>query len=87
MTNLPDPGPVSELIEGFRRSKTMFTALCMGVFDRLHHAPDSATGLAAALHANADAVERLLDACAALKLLHKCDPYLFQYAARRSVSV
>ena len=73
MTNLPDTGPVSELIEGFRRSKTMFTALSMGVFDLLHRVPQSANGLAAALHANADAMERLLDACAALHLLDKRD--------------
>jgi acetylserotonin O-methyltransferase len=73
MTNLPDPAPVQELVEGFRRSKTMFTALSMGVFDRLHHAPESADGLAGALGANADAMERLLDACAALGLLLKRD--------------
>lgn len=73
MTNLPDPGPVSELIEGFRRSKTMFTALSMGVFDHLHRRPESAANLAQALDANADAMERLLDACAVLQLLHKQD--------------
>ena len=40
--NLPDPSPVLDLIEAFRRSKTMFTALSLGVFDALHAAPTSA---------------------------------------------
>ena len=34
--NLPDPAPVLDLIEAFRRSKTMFTAVSMGVFEALH---------------------------------------------------
>jgi len=71
MTDLPDPSRVTDLVEGFRRSKIMFTALAMGVFDRLHETTETAGSLAAALGANADAMERLLDACAALELLHK----------------
>ena len=73
MTHLPDPSPVAGLVEAFRRSKIMFTALSMGIFDRLHNASGTASSLAAALGANADAMERLLDACAALELLHKRD--------------
>ncbi|HUI54840.1 MAG TPA: methyltransferase [Bryobacteraceae bacterium] len=69
----PDPTPVIDLIEAFRRSKTMFTAVSMGVFDRLHEAPDRAADLAAALNVNADALARLLDGCAALGLLRKQD--------------
>jgi acetylserotonin O-methyltransferase len=69
--NLPDASPVLDLIEAFRRSKTMFTAVSMGVFDRLQKAPSDAAGIAHAIGANADAVERLLDACAALGLLTK----------------
>ncbi len=69
--NLPDASPVLDLIEAFRRSKTMFTALSMGVFDALHAAPASAETLAAQLGANPGALARLLDACAALQLLHK----------------
>ena len=34
MTN-PDPAPVIELIDAFRRSKAMFTAVRLGLFDRL----------------------------------------------------
>jgi len=71
--SLPDPAPVRDLIEAFRRSKTMFAAVSMGIFDRLHAAPASAPDLAAALGANADALERLLDGCAALGLLSKHD--------------
>ncbi|MBZ5618964.1 MAG: homocysteine methyltransferase [Acidobacteriia bacterium] len=71
--SLPDPSPVLDLIEAFRRSKTMFVAVSMGIFDRLHDGPASAADLAAALGANQDALGRLLDACAALGLLRKVD--------------
>jgi acetylserotonin O-methyltransferase len=71
--NLPDASPVLDLIEAFRRSKTMFTAVSMGVFDRLHNGPSDAAAIAAALGAHPDAMERLLDACAALGLLAKHD--------------
>jgi len=33
--NTPDPAPVIDLIEAFRRSKTMFAAVALGVFDCL----------------------------------------------------
>jgi acetylserotonin N-methyltransferase len=69
--SLPDPTAILDLIEAFRRSKTMFAAVSMGIFDRLHDAPAGAAGLAAALGANHDAMERLLESCAALGLLHK----------------
>jgi acetylserotonin N-methyltransferase len=67
----PDSAPIIDLIEAFRRSKTMFTAVRMGVFDRLHERPASASVLAAEMDANAGALERLLDTCAALDLLRK----------------
>jgi len=70
---LPDPAPIRDLIEAFRRSKTMFTAVSMGIFDRLEAAPARAADLAAALGAHPDALERLLDGCAALGLLAKRD--------------
>jgi acetylserotonin N-methyltransferase len=71
MMNLPNPQPVLDLIEAFRRSKTMFAALSMGVFDALHEGPASAAELAARLSANVDAMGRLLDGCAALGLVRK----------------
>ena len=71
--SLPDPQPVLDLIEAFRHSKTMFAAVSMGVFDALHEGPASAAELAARFSANADAMGRLLDGCAALGLLLKHD--------------
>ncbi len=71
--NLPDPCPIIDLIEAFRRSQTMFTALSMGVFDRLHEAPLTASEVARHAAADTGAMERLLDACAALGLLCKQD--------------
>jgi acetylserotonin N-methyltransferase len=68
---LPDASGVLDLIEAFRRSQTMFTAVSLGVFERLHQAPGGAAELAAQTGANPDAMERLLDACAALHLLCK----------------
>jgi acetylserotonin O-methyltransferase len=71
MINLPDSTPVVDLIEAFRRSKTMFAAVSLGVFDLLHDGPASAGALAAEIGAHAGALQRLLDGCAALGLLHK----------------
>lgn len=71
--SLPDPAVVLDLIEAFRRSKTMFAAVRMGVFDRLQQSPVAAPELAAEFGANVDALARLLDGCAALGLLAKQD--------------
>lgn len=68
-TPLPDPTPVLELLESFRRSKVMFTALTLGVFDRLAQGPASVTTLAKDLRCDADALQRLVDACCNLALL------------------
>jgi acetylserotonin N-methyltransferase len=67
----PDPAPVLDLIEAFRRSKAMFAAVSLGVFDRLQDGPADAATLAQQLHANKGALERLLDACVGLALLSK----------------
>ncbi len=69
----PSPDVVLDLIQAFRRSQVMFTAVKMGIFDRLHQRPSNAADLAAAIGADLDAFERLLDACAALGLLAKRD--------------
>jgi acetylserotonin N-methyltransferase len=68
--SLPDPAPVIDLIEAFRRSKTMFTAVSLGVFDRM---PATAAALAAGIGAHTGALNELLNACAALGLLDKQD--------------
>jgi acetylserotonin N-methyltransferase len=71
VSDLADPAPVVDLIEAFRRSKTMFAAHAMGIFDLLSEKPAAAGEIAGRLNANADATERLLDGCAALGLVEK----------------
>ncbi|MBI2681247.1 MAG: homocysteine methyltransferase [Candidatus Solibacter usitatus] len=86
----PDPAPVLDLIEAFRRSKTMFTAVTLGMFDRLEEGPADAATLARHLGADCGALERLLDACVGLTLLSKQNgvyanqPAASVYLARRS---
>ena len=70
---LPDPAPILDLIEAFRRSKTLFAAVSLGVFDSLREQPASAEELANRLGADSDALERLLEACAGLGLLKRSD--------------
>jgi len=71
--SLTDPSPVLNLIDAFRHSKTMFAATALGIFDRLHEKPATAAELAEAVSADSGATERLLDACAALRLVRKED--------------
>jgi acetylserotonin N-methyltransferase len=71
VSDLPDATPVIDLIEAFRRSKTMFTAHALGIFDLLAAEPAGAAEMAARLNSNANATERLLDGCAALGLVEK----------------
>src|SRR5262245_60573324 len=67
----PDPSAVIDLIDAFRRSKAMFTAVRLGVFDRLERGAVALAPLAADLAANPDALERLLDANVGLGFLQK----------------
>ena len=69
--DLPDSSPVIELIEAFRRSKAMFAAVSLGVFDTLEHKPSDVRALADELRVRAEPLERLLDACVGLKLLRR----------------
>ena len=71
--NSPDPAPVLDLIEAFRRSKTMFAAVALGIFDRLERGSADAQTLAAEMQANVASLERLLDACVGLGFLRKSD--------------
>jgi acetylserotonin N-methyltransferase len=71
MPDAVDPAPVLESLDGFRRSKTMFAALELGVFERLRQGPASAETISKELSLNADAAERLLDACVGSGLLGK----------------
>jgi acetylserotonin N-methyltransferase len=54
------PDKILELIDAFRRSKTMFAAVKLGIFDGLRPA-------------DCKELPRLLDACVALGLLEKRD--------------
>jgi acetylserotonin N-methyltransferase len=71
--SLPPPAKVVTLIEAFRQSKTMFAAVALGIFDRLHDRPSGSRDLAAELDANEAALDRLLDACAGLGFLERRD--------------
>ena len=76
ITFMNDPAPIFELLDGFRRSKTMFTAVSLGIFDG--ERPPGA------------AMDRLLDACVGLGLLAKRGdqyvntPLADEYLARSS---
>jgi acetylserotonin O-methyltransferase len=70
-TSGPGPELVLDLIEAFRRSKVMFAAVSLGVFDSLHERASTAERLAADMGADPNAVARLLDACTGLGLLAK----------------
>ena len=78
---LPDPSPIIDLMYAFRGSKVMFTAVRMGIFDRLQRGAAGLDTLASELHANADALERLLDACVGLGLLEKSSDSLYANTA------
>ncbi len=67
----PDPSRVLDLIEAFRRSKTMFTAVRLGLFDLLAESPATAGDLARRTGAGPGALERLLEGCASLGLLFR----------------
>lgn len=66
-----DPAPVIELINAFRRSQTMFTAVALGVFDLLATDAKSAEQIAAETSTDLRALRRLLDGCTGLGLLEK----------------
>jgi acetylserotonin N-methyltransferase len=66
---IPDPAPVLDLIEGFRRSKVLFAAVELGVFESLERGSANRDELATRLGCQADALERLLNACVHFQLL------------------
>ncbi len=68
-----DPTPILDLMLGFRRSKTMFGAVELGVFDALAESPSSSDSLAQRLNCDPAAMRRLLDACVGLELLVRND--------------
>ena len=66
-----DPTIVLDLIEGFRRSKVMFAAVALGIFDALETRPRTSANLAVDLNLHPSALARLLDAAVGLKLLDR----------------
>lgn len=71
--SIPDPAPVLDLLVGYRRSKTMFAAVDMGIFDLLAEGPATVEQLAQRLSADRSALERFLDALVGLQLLARID--------------
>jgi acetylserotonin N-methyltransferase len=70
MNHAPDAALVLDLIEAFRRSKTMFTAVRLGVFETLSNTPRSAESLAKELNLDESALVRLLSGCTTLGLVY-----------------
>ncbi|MFL6417706.1 MAG: class I SAM-dependent methyltransferase [Bryobacteraceae bacterium] len=64
-----DTARIVELILAFRRSKTMFAAVELGIFDRLAVQSSASEELAQVIDVNSSALARLLDACVSLGLL------------------
>lgn len=71
--SIPDPASVLELLQAFRKSKTMFAGVSLGVFDALNESSATLAELATRLAVNEDALERLLDACIGLGFLQRRD--------------
>ena len=69
--NSADPAPVLDLIEAFRRSKVMFAAVSLGVFDFLENIPSDHFSLAAALGLKPEPLQCLLEVCVNLQLLRR----------------
>jgi len=88
----PDPSVILDLLESFRRSKTMFAAVSLGIFDALESGPMSLAALATTLNLDHDALERLLDTCVGLQLLERAGaryantPAAAAYLCKRSPS-
>jgi acetylserotonin N-methyltransferase len=76
----PDPAPILDLLDGFRRSKTMFAAVALGVFDDLADGPRSYSDLARAVGAHPDSLLRLLEACLSIGLLRREGDLFFNTA-------
>ena len=64
-----DPMPVLDLLNAFRKSKILFAASSLGVFENLANQWKTGDELAKELNADADALERLLGGCVMLGLL------------------
>jgi acetylserotonin N-methyltransferase len=67
--SIPDPAIVLDHLEAFRRSKTMFAAVDLGVFDTLADSALTPEELAMKLNCHASSLQTLLESCVSLGLL------------------
>src|SRR5215475_12309969 len=65
------PDPVFDLMEAFRRSQALFTAVNLRIFERLKEAPKSLQELASQALVPVVPLEQLLTACQALGLVSR----------------
>ena len=67
-----NPNSILEILNGFRRSQTLFAAIELGIFDELkRNGPSSLKHLETQLKLHSDGMERLLYACVGLQLISK----------------
>jgi len=69
VASVPSPALILDLLEAFRRSKTMFAAVELGIFDALERGGKTVEDLAAELKLHVRSAQTLLEACVALGLL------------------
>jgi acetylserotonin N-methyltransferase len=67
------PDPVLELMEAFRRSQALFTAVNLRIFEQLEESPKSLQELASQALLPVVPLEQLLTACLALNLVSRVD--------------
>ncbi|HWL09298.1 MAG TPA: class I SAM-dependent methyltransferase [Planctomicrobium sp.] len=68
---VPAPDVVLDLLSAYRRSKTMFAGVQLGIFDTLNTSPATVAQLSQQLQCNESSLERLLDALVGLNLLRR----------------
>jgi acetylserotonin N-methyltransferase len=75
MKHSPEVAPdlILDLMEAFRRSKVLFAAVELNLFEILNDSPKSLQSLAAEAHLPVDPLEQLLTACIALGLMSRVD--------------
>jgi acetylserotonin N-methyltransferase len=71
MNHEPEAQTILDLIEAFRRSKVLFTAVQLGIFEQLAIVPQTCAALAVQLMLDRPALSRLLAGCVALGLLER----------------
>ncbi|MBC8067926.1 MAG: methyltransferase domain-containing protein [Deltaproteobacteria bacterium] len=76
-----DPGMVVFLSSAFACSSALFTAVELGVFDRLEHEPDTLEGLSSELGLPVHALERLMVLLHSLGLVERDDDAHYRNAA------